>query len=46
MNVKEEDLIEYIKPLLKVQGFKKKSKAMDKSYGSFHIYILHSGKLL
>ena len=26
MNVKEEDLIEYVKPILKAQGFKKKAK--------------------
>ena len=30
MNVKEEDLIEYIKPLLKAQGFKKKAKRWTK----------------
>ncbi|MBR6430312.1 MAG: DUF4304 domain-containing protein [Oscillospiraceae bacterium] len=30
MNVKEEDLIEYVKPILKAQGFKKKAKRWTK----------------
>ena len=45
MNVKEEDLIEYIKPLLKAQGFKKKAKRWTKATDHF-TYILYSGKLL
>ena len=46
MNVKEEDLIEYIKPLLKVQGFKKKAKRWTKVTDHFtYIFFIVDGHI-